>query len=107
MSDNLLNIREAAVYLGVGERAIKEMVDSGQLPAYRIGGAFLRFKKSQLAITKASMANKEKKEEPRPPKQKEDISERAGTMRDFLYFNDFYILSVVVIVIAIALMVAT
>jgi excisionase family DNA binding protein len=104
-SDRLLNIREAAEYLGIGERAIKEMVDSGTLPAYRIGGAFLRFKKSQLAIIKTEKRGKKRESSKviAPPSGSDDID----SVKDFIYYNDFYILSAVVIVIAVVLMVAT
>jgi len=105
MSEHLLNIREAAEYLGVGERRIKELVDKGEIPAYRIGGAFLRFKKSQLAIMKSTVSNKSKTE--MPPKETAVVHSNLDRFKDFFYFNDFYILSIIVIVVAITLMVAT
>ncbi len=92
--------------MGVGERIIKEMVDAGELPAYKIGGAFLRFKKSQLVLVKTSLQGKGiKKEEVQY--DTETTGERREAIKDFLYFNDFYILSVIVIVIAVVLIVAT
>ncbi|MDB4349784.1 helix-turn-helix domain-containing protein [Omnitrophica bacterium] len=106
MADHLLDIREAAEYLGVGERIVKELVDTGKLPAYRIGGAFLRFRKSQLAIAKTALCEKTKNNTHRQITT-EAKNERAEAIKDFLYFNDFYILSVIVIVIAIVLIIAT
>lgn len=117
MNEHLLNIREAAAYLEISERAVKELVDAGKLPAYRIGGAFLRFKKSQLIITKSSFKNRNTAlstsskviKEAKAPIYYNIASdgEQVDTIKDFLYFNDFYILSVVVVIIAIVLMIAT
>ena len=107
-----MNVKEAAEFLGIGERVIKELVDSGELPAYKIGGTFLRFKESQLLSYKATLyddevkpVKKAKRETPRV------VSVNTGdngidAVKDFLYFNDFYILSAVFIVIAIVLMIA-
>ncbi len=105
MNEHLLNIREAAEYLGIGERRVKELVDKGEIPAYKLGGALLRFKKSQLAIVKTALHARTKRE----PQEKETefIHTKSDKLKDFLYFNDFYILSIVVIVIAVVLMIAT
>jgi len=106
MSDNLLNIREAAQYLGISEKRIKELVDKGELPAYKIGGSFLRFKKSQMGVLKAALYKRPRKNDAAPPRI-EAAPARAEAIKDFLYFNDFYILSVIVIIIAVVLMIAT
>jgi excisionase family DNA binding protein len=111
-----MNVREAAEYLGIGERVIKELVDSGELPAYKIGGTFLRFKESQLLSYKTALYDDEAKPVKKAKKTKKDtprvISVNTGdngidAVKDFLYFNDFYILSAIFIVIAIVLMIAT
>lgn len=104
MQEHLMNIREAAEFLSVGERRIKELVDRGEIPAYKIGGTFLRFKKSQLAIFKTTLLDERRKDIP-----EEAVSTPTGAerMKDFFYFNDFYILSAVVIFIAVVLIIAT
>lgn len=105
MEEHLLNIREAAEYLNISERQLKESVDKGEMPAYKIGGAFLRFKQSQLVILKSSLQARAKKDAPKR------VPEHASTglegVKDFLYFNDFYILSAIIILIAVVLMIAT
>jgi excisionase family DNA binding protein len=112
MQEGLLNIREAAEFLGLGERRVKELVDRGEIPAYKIGGTFLRFKKSQLAIFKVNISEKrpddaafagagDRAEEAAP------TPDRYAAVKEFLYFNDFYILSVAVILIAVVLIIAT
>ncbi len=128
MQEHLLNIREAAEYLGLSERKIKEMVDTGRIPAYKIGGSFLRFKKTQLYLLKASIERPRQKPKAAgipadTPKQNGAeapndvpmpvadetivVTTGADSVRDFLYFNDFYILSIVVIITAVVLMITT
>ena len=100
-----MNIREAAEYLGVSERRVKELVDEGQIPAYKIGGSFLRFRKSHLAIGKTTLYNETKKDV--LGEGVEEVRTKSDTFKDFLYFNDFYILSIIIICIAAVLMIAT
>jgi excisionase family DNA binding protein len=108
MTEQLLNIKEAAEYLGIGEKAVKDLVEAGEIPAYKIGGAFLRFKKSQLASAKASLYGKERPHYSEKAKVKaKTAGASASDLGDFLYFNDFYILSFLVIIAAIVLMIAT
>jgi excisionase family DNA binding protein len=86
--ERLLNIKEAAHYLAITERQIKDLVKSGRLVAYQIGGMYLRFKLEQLQNFKDS------KEQVFPAKR----PSLPGDIRDFLYFNDFYILATLVII---------
>ena len=48
MPEKLLTIREVAEHLKVSEEEVKRLVDIGEIPAYRIGGSFLRFRREQL-----------------------------------------------------------
>lgn len=50
--DSLLNEKEAAAYLGVSEPKLQELVAQKLVPAYKIAGAFLRFKKSEVEAIK-------------------------------------------------------
>jgi len=105
MNEHLINIRDAAHFLGVGERKIKELVDTGKLPAYKIGGTFLRFKRSQLDAARAFLY---RKDDTGASATKAEVAySRFDGLRDFLYFNDFYILSIIIILIAVVLMSAT
>lgn len=86
--ERLLNIKEAADYLGVSERQIKDLVKSGKLVAYQIGGMYLRFKLEHLQAFKNT-------NRPAPPIKKFSFT---YDVRDFLYFNDFYILAMLIII---------
>ncbi len=81
------------------------MGDTGKLPAYKIGGTFLRFKRSQLDIARTALYRKD--ETGVSPGDTEAVYSSFDGVRDFLYFNDFYILSIIIILIAVVLMTAT
>jgi excisionase family DNA binding protein len=128
MPEKLLTIREVAEHLKVSEEEVKRLVDIGEIPAYRIGGSFLRFRKEQLDAIRSEIDEVEEKEpekskpvldkrgRPTHPytdlerdiKRKEPIVRQydysfAEKMRDFFYFNDFYIISFVIIFVLIYL----
>ena len=128
MPEKLLTIREVAEHLKVSEEEVKRLVDIGEIPAYRIGGSFLRFRKEQLDAIRSEIDEVEEKEpekakpvldkrgRPTHPytdlerdiKRKEPIARQydytfAEKMRDFFYFNDFYIFSFVIIFVLIYL----
>ncbi|HTZ11821.1 MAG TPA: helix-turn-helix domain-containing protein [Candidatus Margulisiibacteriota bacterium] len=89
--EKLLTVREVAIFLGISERQVVDLAESGKIPAYKVGGVYLRFKKDQVAeFKKSSGALLSKKAPEAGPSSEDRIS-------DFLYFNDFYIFSLVVI----------
>ncbi len=97
MSEKLLNTKEVSQYLGISEEELRILVDKGEIPAYRLGGALLRFRKDQIDKLKARGI-------PRVIKLEEEaqtsaVHNRLGKLSDFLYFNDFYIISAIIIVV--------
>jgi len=97
MSEKLLNLKEVTRYLDLSEKDIRTLVDRGEIPAYRLGGTLLRFRKDQIDVVKARGI-------PKVGKQEEEVLTtrvygRMERFRDFLYFNDFYIISAIIIVI--------
>ena len=122
MPEKLLTIGEVAAYLKLPEEEVKRLVDIGEIPAYKIGGSFLRFRKEQIDAIKSEidlvetaepeharpvMDAKGKPTHPytdleRDIKRKEPITRQydytsTERMRDFFYFNDFYIFSLVIV----------
>jgi len=118
MPEHLLNIKEVADYLRVSEEEVKRLVDIGEIPAYKIGDSFLRFRKEQVDAVKFEIGDVEKKDPNRVEiklddkghathpytdlernvKRKELVARQyyytvAEKIRDFFYYNDFYILS--------------
>ncbi|MBN1405441.1 MAG: helix-turn-helix domain-containing protein [Candidatus Omnitrophica bacterium] len=85
----LLNINEAARFLDKSEKEIKKLVENGALPAYQIGGIHLRFRLEQL---------KEFQKSPETlPVGSKSSNMALDNIRDFFYFNDFYIMAVAIL----------
>lgn len=122
MPEKLLSIKEVAEYLKVSEEEVKRLVDQGEIPAYKIGDTFLRFRKEQLDAIRDEIEQIEEiaPEHAKPSLDRQgkathtytdlerDIKRRspivrqydysaAEKVRDFFYFNDFYILCFVLI----------
>jgi excisionase family DNA binding protein len=95
MKEKLLTIREAAQYLEVTERQIIDLSEKGVIPAYKVGGVYLRFKKEQLDEARKYIQ----------PSAEDEVIEYSfrDKLRDFLYYNDFYIFSLLSISILIYL----
>lgn len=99
MAEKLLTIKEAADYLGLSEERVRELISDGIIPAYHIGGTYLRFKKEQLdqvkdKITKDFIAKKFQFEEITTSSKNSPLLEKV---KDFIYFYDFYIISAILI----------
>ena len=122
MPEKLLTIKEVADYLKLSEEEVKRLVDIGEIPAYRIGDTFLRFRREQVDAVRQEVFDIEEKEPEhgRPALDaaghathtytdlEADIKRKEpGTrqydytimemVKDFFYFNDFYIASFIVI----------
>ena len=90
MADQFISVREAAQSLGVSEKKIMDLVEESQLQAYKIAGQFLRLKRSEvLNLQTNGSVVQEIVQYPYTPGEK---------LRDFFYFNDFYILSLGIVV---------
>ena len=122
MPKRLWTIEEASNYLKISEEEVKRLVDIGELPAYRIGDTFLRFRKEQLDGVRKEIDLVESEDPergkavpdtaghvPHPyTKLEKEIKQREPLVRrydysfvervsDFFYYNDFYLLSLVLI----------
>lgn len=122
MPEKLLSIKEVAEYLKISEEEVKRLVDHGEIPAYKIGDTFLRFRKEQIDAIRDEI-NQIEEIEPEHAKPsldrhgkaahpytdlERDIKRKspnvrqydystAEKIRDFFYFNDFYILCFILI----------
>ena len=84
----LLTEEEARYYLGVGEDEIRQLIKKGKLTAYRLGGAYLRFKKEEVLALKSG----------RKFVAPEELGRSAfDKFIDFWKFYSFYILSSVLV----------
>ncbi len=89
MTSKLLTIREVANYFNITEKEVIDLAESGAIPAYKVGGVYLRFKKEQIDQIRHKV------------KPNQSLISIEGTrperLRDFVYHYDFYILSLIVV----------
>ena len=86
--EKLLTVRDVSLLLGVCEKEVLDLAENGTIPAYKVGGVYLRFKKEQVDEYRRKHSH---------PRHKSEEKESAGIqdkIRDFFYFNDFYIFAV-------------
>ncbi len=89
--EKLLTVRDVSLILGVSEKEVVDLAESGNIPAYKVGGVYLRFKKEQVQEFKKSLKAPLSKT---PPLPGYPLREKVG---DFFYFNDFYILAILTV----------
>jgi len=90
MEERLLTSKEVSQILGISEDKVSELAQKGQIPAYKVGGTYLRFKREQIETLKDNFREK-------TLDKKFSVSERSDytfflKVKDFFYFYDFYIL---------------
>ena len=89
--EKLLTVRDVSIILGVSEKEVMDLVEEGRITAYKVGGVYLRFKPEQIEEFAKSFKRMAHRKDSLP---KYSLKERIS---DFLYFNDFYILSLIII----------
>jgi excisionase family DNA binding protein len=85
MNGQYITVRESAQILGVSEKKITDLIEGGQLQAYKIADQFLRLKRNEVMQIRTSGQIVSET-------VKHDYT-GAEKLKDFFYFNDFYILS--------------
>jgi len=88
--EKLLTLEEAARRLGIPADDVEAMVKNGRIPAFRLGGSLLR-----LRLQDVEAARQKPKATPAPVPQ--------DRLLDFLYYNDFYLIALLVILTLLAL----
>lgn len=100
MSDEkLLTVREVSLLLHVSEKEVMDLAETGVIPAYKVGGVYIRFKKEQV---------EEYWRSPRPHSHKKEFIKNVSfrdKLSDFLYFYDFYIFAGVLIILLLTVIV--
>lgn len=89
MSSQYITVRETAQILSVSEKKVMDLIESGDLQAYKIADQFLRLKRNEVVnIRSTGQVASEHTLQPY------SAGERV---RDFFYFNDFYLIALAVI----------
>ena len=84
-----ITVRETAQILGISEKKVMDLIEEQKLQAYRIADQFLRLKKTEVMQMRNSgeVTNEIIHHE----------YTQAERLKDFVYFNDFYILAAFVV----------
>ena len=102
VEERYLHIHEAAEILDVSEEELWQLVHKHQVPTHNIAGTFVRFKKEDIETLKIKWRiERELFPHPQASFVHESTVGRvsaADKLKDFWYFNDFYILCSVLIV---------
>lgn len=91
--EKLLTIRDVSQMLGITEKEVIDLAEKQVIPAYRLAGVYLRFKRQQI---------EEYRKNNKPSGHKEVTLSDASfneKVSDFFYFNDFYIISCLIIIV--------
>ncbi|MBF0521803.1 MAG: helix-turn-helix domain-containing protein [Candidatus Omnitrophica bacterium] len=88
-TSQFISVRETAQLLGITEKKVMDLIEEKKLQAYRIANKFLRLKKAEvLSLRNSGHVVKENLEYPHSP---------IDRVKDFFYFNDFYLLAGILI----------
>ncbi len=89
MSSQYITVRETAQILAVSEKKVMDLIENGNLQAYKIADQFLRLKRNEVVnILSTGQVVSENVIQDYTPGER---------VRDFFYFNDFYLISLAVI----------
>ena len=91
-TEKLLTLEEAARRLGVPAAEVENLILAGKLSSFRLAGNLLRFR---LRDVEALRLERESRRS-RPP----SLFERV---RDFFYFNDFYLVAFLILLTLLAI----
>ena len=90
--EKLLTVRDVSVLLKASEKDVLDLAENGTLPAYKVAGVYLRFKKEQVDEYRKSHPGLHHKS------AEKELLRPQDKIRDFFYFNDFYILTAALII---------
>ncbi len=86
--EKLITVRDVSHILNLTEKEVLDLAESGVIPAYKVGGVYLRFKRGQVEEYRKKIYSQAK------PHQEISLNDKIF---DFFYFNDFYIFSILLI----------
>jgi len=90
MQEKLFTTREVSHTLGISEKDVIELANKNLIPHFKVAGEFLRFRKEDILRIKPAI----KKKYNLPEKNYRSLEQ----VREFVYFNDFYLASAMVII---------
>ncbi|MFH1644794.1 MAG: helix-turn-helix domain-containing protein [Candidatus Omnitrophota bacterium] len=98
-AEKLLNLEQVSKKLRISQDEVRELVKRGVLPAYQIGGLYLRFKEEQINRCCQSVSfDSGKYISNTVGNEKNERDNIFIAVADFFYFNDFYIIAASLII---------
>ncbi|OGX28799.1 MAG: hypothetical protein A3B78_00530 [Omnitrophica WOR_2 bacterium RIFCSPHIGHO2_02_FULL_67_20] len=99
--EKLWTTSEVAVFLGIAEVDVEELVRQGKLTGYKLGGQFLRFRPNQVEELKRTMRFR--------PTTASAVRREGwwGKAREFVYFYDFYLVSATFLALLVVYLIAS
>ena len=88
-TNQFVSVRETSQILGISEKKVMDLIEQRKLLAYRIADKFLRLKKSDVLTIRNSGGV-----------LRENVDHeytRLEKVKDFFYFHDFYLVSLLMI----------
>ena len=89
MSSQFITVRETAQILAVSEKKVMDLIESGNLQAYKIADQFLRLKRTEV-VNIRSTGQVVSENVPQ-------VYTSGERVFDFFYFNDFYLIALAII----------
>ncbi len=89
--NNLLTLEEVKKYLEVEQQELEKYISNGKLHAYKIGGTYLRFRKEEVLNLRYQIVPSVSRRVAKPT--------FFSRVADFWRFNNFYIVSIVFVVV--------
>jgi len=93
MNEKLLTTREASQLLRISEKEVIDLANANFLPHFKVAGEFLRFRREDILKAKANVKKKHNSHD-----LVEKKTHKREWLREFIYFNDFYIVCSVLVV---------
>jgi excisionase family DNA binding protein len=79
--EKMLTVRDVSILLGVTEKDVLDLTESGVIPGYKVGGVYLRFKKEQVEQYKKNQSQLS------PVPSKEHVDSFGSRIQDFFLFQ--------------------
>ena len=92
--NNMLTVEEVKGFLDISQDELEKYLKQGKIHAYKIGGTYLRFRKEDVLNLRADL---------HPQKSKKPSNPFLSRVADFWRFNNFYIISILVVIVLIVI----
>lgn len=97
--NNMLTVEEVKNFLEIDQAGLEKYLKQGKIKAYKIGGTYVRFRKEEVMNLRTELAPRKIK-----PSEPASLGARLG---DFWHYNNFYIISLLLVLIIVFFVIRT